>query len=100
MGTAVLVVLLMLAVGDSAMAQGPSGSSDVGVPTAASPTRAQLRAERKAERRAARAKRTEEIKKLEGTGYRPGQNDPNYPANAQNAAKKAGVQGAPGQSAP
>jgi hypothetical protein len=95
-----LAVLLMLGAGEAAMAQDAGDASGVSATKPASLTRAQRRAERKAERKAARAKRTEEIKKLEGAGYRPGQNDPNYPVNAQDAAKKAGVQGAPGQNAP
>ena len=49
----------------------------------------QAKAQRKAEHKAARAKNTAELKKLEDAGYKPAQNDPNYPQNLQNAQKKA-----------
>ncbi len=49
----------------------------------------QARAERKAERKAARAKNNAELKKLEDAGYKPANNDPNYPQNLQDAQKKA-----------
>ena len=49
----------------------------------------QARAQHKAERKAARAKNTAELKKLEAAGYKPAQNDPNYPQNLQDAQKKA-----------
>jgi hypothetical protein len=51
--------------------------------------KAQARAQHKAERKAARAKNTAELKKLEDAGYKPAQNDPNYPQNLQDAQKKA-----------
>ncbi|MFX1765738.1 DUF4148 domain-containing protein [Paraburkholderia sp. A1RI-2L] len=51
--------------------------------------KAQAKAQHKAERKAARAKNTAEIKKLEDAGYKPAQNDPNYPQNLQDAQKKA-----------
>ncbi|SEF14119.1 hypothetical protein SAMN02787142_8206 [Burkholderia sp. WP9] len=50
--------------------------------------RAQARAQRKAEHKAARAKNTAELKRLEGAGYNPATNDPNYPEKLQNAEKK------------
>ncbi|POR52320.1 hypothetical protein B0G62_105290 [Paraburkholderia eburnea] len=49
----------------------------------------QARAQRKAERKAARAKNNAELKKLEDAGYKPANNDPNYPQNLQDAQKKA-----------
>ena len=97
---AVLPVLLVWGVDEAAMAQGSSDASEVSVTKPASRTRAQRRAERTAARKEARAKRTAEIKNLEGSNYRPGRNDPNYPVNMQDATKKAGVQGAPGQNVP
>jgi hypothetical protein len=51
--------------------------------------KAQLKAQRKAERKEARAKNSAELKKLEAHGYQPGENDPSYPQNLQNAQKKA-----------
>ncbi|WP_213767665.1 hypothetical protein [Caballeronia sp. dw_19] len=53
--------------------------------------REQAREERQAERKQARAKRSAELKKLEEAGYRPGQDDPNYPDDLQKAEKKAGI---------
>jgi 4'-phosphopantetheinyl transferase EntD len=50
--------------------------------------RAQARAQRKAEHKAARAKNTAELKRLEGAGYNPAANDPNYPQKLQDAQKK------------
>jgi hypothetical protein len=54
----------------------------------------QARAQRKAERKAARAKNNAELKKLEDAGYKPANNDPNYPQNLQDAEKKAAAKGA------
>ena len=51
--------------------------------------KAQAKAQHKAERKAARAKNNAELKKLEDAGYKPSQNDPNYPQNLQEAQKKA-----------
>ncbi|WP_322058546.1 DUF4148 domain-containing protein [Paraburkholderia sp. J63] len=51
--------------------------------------KAQARAQRKAEHKAARAKNSAELKKLEDAGYKPAQNDVNYPQNLQDAQKKA-----------
>ena len=51
--------------------------------------KAQAKAQHKAERKAARAKNNAELKKLEEAGYKPSQNDPNYPQNLQEAQKKA-----------
>lgn len=50
--------------------------------------RAQARAERRAEHKAARAKNTAELKSLEGAGYNPGRDNPNYPQDLQDAEKK------------
>ncbi|WP_322042374.1 DUF4148 domain-containing protein [Paraburkholderia sp. J67] len=54
----------------------------------------QAKAQRKAERKAARAKNNAELKKLEDAGYKPANNDPNYPQNLQDAEKKAAAKGA------
>ncbi|CAG9240224.1 conserved exported hypothetical protein [Paraburkholderia tropica] len=51
--------------------------------------KAQQKAQHKAERKAARAKNNAELKKLEDAGYKPANNDPNYPQNIQDAQKKA-----------
>ncbi|CAM2146472.1 MULTISPECIES: hypothetical protein [Paraburkholderia] len=51
--------------------------------------RKEARAQHKAERKAARAKNNAELKKLEDAGYKPANNDPNYPQNIQDAQKKA-----------
>jgi hypothetical protein len=48
------------------------------------------KAERKAIRKQARAKKNAELKKLEGTGYKPAEGDVKYPQNLQDAEKKAG----------
>lgn len=53
----------------------------------------QVKAQKKAERKEARAKKNAELKKLEDAGYKPAQNDPNYPTNLQNAEKKVQQQG-------
>lgn len=74
-----------------ASAQGASDAmaapAQPGMASSAKPTKA----ERKAARKQARAKKNAELKKLEDAGYKPAQNDPNYPTNLQNAEKKAGV---------
>jgi hypothetical protein len=44
---------------------------------------------RKAQRKAARAKNNAELKELEKNGYRPGDNQEDYPRNIQNAARKS-----------
>ncbi|WP_250515026.1 hypothetical protein [Caballeronia sp. INDeC2] len=63
----------------------PSGTDA----TQAAPT---TKEQKKAARKQARMKKNAELKKLEDSGYNPGRaNDPNYPANIQNAQKKAGV---------
>ncbi len=56
---------------------------------ASSPTKAELKARHKAERHQARVAKNAELKRLEDAGYQPGQYDPNYPANLQNAEKPA-----------
>jgi hypothetical protein len=50
---------------------------------------AELRAKRKTERHQTRVAKNAELKRLEDAGYQPGQYDPNYPANLQNAEKPA-----------
>lgn len=50
------------------------------------------KAQKKSARKLARAKRNEELKKLESAGYKPGGYDPNYPESAQGAEKKAAGQ--------
>ncbi|MGX7006134.1 DUF4148 domain-containing protein [Caballeronia sp. KNU42] len=57
--------------------------SDQGIPS-----KAAAKAERKHQRKLARAKKNADLKKLEDSGYRPGQNDPNYPQNVESAEKK------------
>ena len=70
-------------------AGGPANAATGAAASAANPTKAQ----RKQARKEARAKNKAEIKKLENAGYQPGNNDPSYPDNLQNAEKKA-AQGA------
>jgi hypothetical protein len=67
---------------DQAQAANPPGP-------ASSPTKAELRAKRKTERHQTRVAKNAELKRLEDAGYQPGQYDPNYPANLQNAEKPA-----------
>jgi hypothetical protein len=65
-----------------------SGTGAAGVAaSAAKPTKQQ----KKQARKEARAKKNAELKKLEAAGYQPGRNNPNYPADLQNAQKKAGI---------
>jgi hypothetical protein len=75
------------ALAQSSGASAGGDTSAIAPASSAKPTKA----ERKAERKQARAKKNAELKKLEEAGYNPGQNDPNYPANLQNAQKKAGI---------
>src|SRR6185437_155631 len=91
---------IMLGLAVSAMVAGgiplavAQGASDLaaGVAQSASGTTAKpTKAERKAPRKQARAKKNAELKKLEAAGYQPGRNNPNYPADLQNAQKKAGI---------
>lgn len=51
--------------------------------------KAAAKAERKRQRKEARDRKNSELKKLESTGYRPGQSDPDYPRNIQKAERKA-----------
>jgi len=71
--------------------------NDATTPSAAASTVKPTKAERKAARKQARAKKNAELKKLEDAGYHPGQNDPNYPSNLQQAQKKAGIGAAASQ---
>jgi hypothetical protein len=64
-----------------------AAAAQPGMASSAKPTKA----ERKAARKEARAKKNAELKKLEDAGYRPAQNDPNYPTDLQKAEKKAGL---------
>jgi hypothetical protein len=70
-------------------AGGAANAATGAAASAAHPTKAQ----RKQARKEARARNKAEIKKLENEGYQPGNNDPSYPDNLQNAEKKA-AQGA------
>ena len=90
---AVAVALAML-FSASALAQPSASSNPVGsnealqqVPTKAA-NKAATKAERKRERKAARARKNAELKKLESSGYRPWENDPDYPQNLQKAQKR------------
>ena len=74
-------------------AGGPANAATGAAASAANPTKAQRKQARKAAQKAARARNKAEIKKLENEGYQPGNNDPSYPDNLQNAEKKA-AQGA------
>jgi hypothetical protein len=57
----------------------------------ASQTKAQRKAAAKEARKEARAKRNAELQQLEGAGYQPGRDNPNYPEDLQNAEKKVGA---------
>lgn len=74
--------------------EAPADQTGAAAPAAASPTKAELRKQRRAAhraaRKAARAKNTAELKRLEGAGYRPNADDPNYPQDLQDAIKKSG----------
>jgi hypothetical protein len=49
----------------------------------------EARKQARAERKAAHAKNASELRNLEENGYRPTENDLNYPQDLQNAEKKA-----------
>lgn len=51
--------------------------------------KAAAKAAHKQQRKEARDRKNSELKKLESTGYRPGQSDPDYPQNIQKAERKA-----------
>jgi lipoprotein-anchoring transpeptidase ErfK/SrfK len=86
-----LAVTAMVAGGiPLAAAQGASDAAAVATP-ASGATAKPTKTERKAARKQARAKKNAELKKLEAAGYQPGKNDPKYPADLQNAQKKAGI---------
>jgi uncharacterized membrane protein len=92
--TAVLAIFLSSGAA-TAMAQNDTNApaATTEAPAAAPMTKAEkrkeLRAQRRAARKEARAKNTAELKKLEGAGYQPAQNDPNYPDKLQRAEQKA-----------
>ncbi|SKD04505.1 protein of unknown function [Burkholderia sp. CF099] len=50
---------------------------------------------KKAQRKAARAQKNAQLKQLEQQGYQPGGGHPNYPADIQNAERKAKIPPAP-----
>lgn len=75
----VVTAVLSLVIADTAVAQ----THDSPASTPAS------KAERRAQRKEARAKKNVELKKLESAGYKPAEDQTNYPDNVQNAAKKA-----------
>jgi hypothetical protein len=70
-------------------ASAPSAAAASQPPLTKAEQKKQAKAQRKAERKAARAKNAAELKKLQDAGYKPAQNDPNYPQNLQDAQKKA-----------
>jgi Domain of unknown function (DUF4148) len=71
---------------------GPSNDNTAETAKATTAPKAKTsKADRKAARKQARAKKNAELKKLEDAGYKPSENDPNYPTNLQNAQKKAGI---------
>ncbi len=74
-------------------AQDASAPAATAPATASAPTakeqKAAAKKQARAERKAARAKNNAELKKLEDAGYKPANNDPNYPQNLQDAQKKA-----------
>jgi hypothetical protein len=90
-------VVLSVAVAAPAFAQsgggggGSAGEDSDAAKAAAGPKPHTTKAERKAARKEARAKKNAELKQLEAHGYQPSRNDPNYPADIQNAQKKAGI---------
>ena len=88
LATAALTVSFMT----PSMAQSTSdASTGTAAMAPAAASGATTKAQRKAARKQARAKKNAELKKLEDAGYKPSQNDPNYPTDLQNAQKKAGV---------
>lgn len=66
-----------------------SGQPATASPPHAASGKAAVKAERKQQRTEARARKNAELKKLEGTGYRPGESDPDYPQNIEKAEKKS-----------
>jgi hypothetical protein len=78
------------------VATAPAGASNskAAAKEAKKQARAQDRANRRAERKTARAKNTAELKRLEDAGYKPAQNDTDYPQNLQNAQKRSAAVGA------
>ena len=75
----VVLVLSVFIAANNAMAQ----ASDA---AASAPT---SKAVRKAQRKEARTKKNAELKKLEGAGYKPSEDQTGYPDNVQSAEKKA-----------
>jgi hypothetical protein len=91
--------VLAASAGVNAQAQAPASGAPSGQPAAgvqgasAAPTsRAELKAQRKAERKARRAAKNAELNKLGQAGYKPANQDPNYPQNLLNAEKNAAGQ--------
>jgi hypothetical protein len=87
----VLTAAMLSISGTSLVAFAQPASEGAAAPAAASATltKKEARAQRKAARKAAHAKKNEELKQLESSGYRPGQYDPNYPVNVPKAQQKA-----------
>lgn len=91
--SAAVTALLVVSAGPSfaqPVASAPAATESAAPqPPTSAEMKQQAKAQRKAQRKAARAKNNTELKKLEENGYKPAQNDPNYPQNLQNAQKKA-----------
>ncbi|MCI0151407.1 DUF4148 domain-containing protein [Paraburkholderia sediminicola] len=89
---ALLIAQLAFAQGSSSdSASGATAASTGSSHSTASSTAAERRAQRKAARKEARAQRNVELKKLESSGYKPAQSDPNFPQHLQDAEQKAGA---------
>ncbi|MEX3963676.1 DUF4148 domain-containing protein [Paraburkholderia sp. EG286B] len=92
LAAAVAALLVGAAVPSFAQSEGSApavAESAASKPLTNAEKKQQAKAQRKAERKAARARNNAELKQLGENGYRPSQNDPNYPQNLQNAQKKA-----------
>jgi hypothetical protein len=99
-GSASVAALLALSLAGPAAAQSGTGGGAAGTetqtPASAAPqtprsTASSTKAQRKLARKQRRAVKNAQLKKLEDNGYQPGQEDPNYPQNLQDAQKKAGM---------
>ena len=76
---------------------GPAGDNSDAAKAATGSRPATTKAERKAAHKQARDKKNAELKQLEAHGYRPSSNDTKYPADVENAQKKAGIGAAASQ---
>lgn len=88
-------LLSLVVVIAAALITPPNASAQSATTSASTPKQV-----RKKERKEARAARTADLRKLEKNGYKPGQDQVNYPQDLQNAEHKANSSSPAGASAP